>query len=85
VLLRIAAAVHVEHDPPRAVHRAAGLGEGESEVGLADAGGAVHHGQGAGQETAAEHVVESCEAGRNACVHERRFYTARPLTLNWRS
>ncbi|MEK7387756.1 MAG: hypothetical protein AABZ83_15050 [candidate division NC10 bacterium] len=85
VLLRVAAAVHVEDDAARAVGAPAVVGEREAEVGLADPRGAVGDDERARQQPAAEHRVELREAGRNAIGHEQKFYTARPLVANWRS
>jgi hypothetical protein len=85
VLLRVAASVQVEDHAPRAVGGFAVIGEREPEVRLADAGGAVDHGERAGQQAAAQHRVEPGEAGRYARSHERRVYTERPLVRNCRS
>ena len=82
MLLGIAAAVHVEHDAAGAISHAPVVGEGEAEVRLADAGGAVDDGERAGQQAAAEHLVELGDAGRDPCRHEARFYPARPLVAN---
>jgi hypothetical protein len=85
VLLRVAAPVHVEHDAARAVGDAAVVGEGEAQVGLADAGRTVYDGERAGQEAPAQHRVELRESGRDALGHAPRFYTARPFVANCRS
>src|SRR5262245_11268791 len=74
MLLRVAAAVHVEHDTPGAVGREPLAGEGQPEVSLADPGGAVDAGQRAGQEAAAQHRIELRESGGDALGHGRRFY-----------
>ena len=75
VLLRIAPAVEVEDDAARAVGGQAVVGEGEAEVGLADAGGAVDHGQRPREQAAAEHGVELGDSGRSSPSHERPSYS----------
>jgi hypothetical protein len=88
VLLRIAPPVHVENDAARAVGRTPVVGEGEPEMRLADAGGAIDDGQRAGQQTTAEHLVELWNAGGGARGHGAGFYTTpaeRPFVRNWRS
>ena len=86
VLLRVAAAVHVEDHPARAVGRPAVVGEGEAEMRLPDSGRAVDDGHRAGQEATTEHRIEPGKTGRDARSHEARFYTtrqpARPFVLN---
>ena len=85
VLLGVAATVHVQHDATRAVGDTPVRGEGEAEVGLADAGGAVDARERARQQAAAEHRVELREAGRDAVDHEGGFYTRAPAGPSWRT
>ena len=55
--LRITPAVHVEDETRSAVGVAPVVAEGEAQMGLPDPGGAVDHGQGAGEEPPTQHRV----------------------------
>ena len=77
MLLRIPAGVHVEHDPAGPVRPGPVVAEAEPQVGLADPGGPVDHGQGAGQQSPTQHLVELRTSGGNARGHRRRILAAR--------
>ena len=62
--LRIDPRAHVEDDPARAFLMAALIGKLHSQLRLADARGPDHHGQRAGNQSAAQAVVQSLDAGR---------------------
>ena len=66
VVLRVAAAGHVEQDPALTFLGKTRVGEREAQLGLADAGGSGDDGQRSGQQSASQQVIKGGEACRES-------------------